>query len=142
MILVIDASVAVKWFAPEPLHELARALLQSSDQRVAPDWLLIEVANVLWKQQRRGSITSAEASRILDLLRQLLTLHAGTELVAAASDIANALDHPVYDCLYLALADNIRGQLVTADQGLAAKASDGGYDCRFLGDTRTSSTRP
>ena len=137
MTLVIDASVAVKWFAPEPLHELARELLESSHQRVAPDWLLIEVANVLWKQQRRGIITSAEASRILALLPQLLTLHAGRKLVAAASDVANVLDHPVYDCLYLALADSTDGQLVTADQELVAKATDGGYDCRFLGDTRT-----
>lgn len=137
MTLVIDASVAVKWFAPEPLHESARALLESSDQRVAPDWLLIEVANVLWKQQRRGSLTSAEASRILTLLPQLLPLQAGRDLVVAASDIAIALDHPVYDCLYLALTENIGGQLVTADQELATKASAAGYDCRFLGDTRT-----
>ena len=134
---MIDASVAVKWFAPEPLHESARELLQSSDQRVAPDWLLIEVANVLWKQQRRGNVKSAEAARILTLLPQLLTLHAGRDLVAAASDIAIALDHPVYDCLYLALADKVGGQLVTADRELATRASAAGYDCRFLGDITT-----
>ncbi len=137
MTLVIDASVAIKWFAPEPLHESARQLLESSDQRVAPDWLLIEVANVLWKQQRRGNIKSAEASRILTLLPQLLTFQASRDLVAVASDIAIALDHPVYDCLYLALTENIGGQLVTADRELATKASEAGYDCRFLGDTRT-----
>ena len=137
MTLVIDASVAIKWFAPEPLHESARELLKASDQRVAPDWLLIEVANVLWKQQRRGNIKSAEASRVLILLPQLLTLQAGRDLVAAARDIAIALDHSVYDCLYLALAENIGGQLVTADRELATKGSDGGYDCHFLGDTRT-----
>ena len=89
-----------------------------------------------WKQQRRGNIESAEAARILTLLPQLLTLHAGRDLVAAASDIAIALDHPVYDCLYLALADNIGGQLVTADQELASKSTEAGYDCRFLGDNR------
>ena len=83
-----------------------------------------------------NNIKSSEAGRILILLPQLLTLQAGRDLVAAASDIAIALDHSVNDCLYLALADNVGGQLVTADRELATKASEAGYDCRFLGDTR------
>jgi predicted nucleic acid-binding protein len=53
-IWVIDAGFAIKWFTPEPPHDAARALLDEADERMAPDWIQIEVANVLRKQARRG----------------------------------------------------------------------------------------
>lgn len=60
MSLVVDASVALKWFVPDPGHEAALAILKADDaepQLLAPDWLLVEVANALWKQWRRQAIT-------------------------------------------------------------------------------------
>jgi predicted nucleic acid-binding protein len=53
--LIIDACVAIKWFVPEPGHEAATALLEGNSDLLAPDWLLIEVANALWKQWRRNT---------------------------------------------------------------------------------------
>jgi len=59
--LVVDASVAVKWFLPEPDAEPAVALLRAGHRLIAPDLLWIEVASVLWKVVRRGSLTAGPA---------------------------------------------------------------------------------
>jgi predicted nucleic acid-binding protein len=59
---VVDASVAVKWFADEPLFGKARELQQHS--LAAPDLIFAEVANVMWKLWRKGVLTDAHyASR-------------------------------------------------------------------------------
>ena len=132
MSLVIDASVALKWFVPEPGHEPARALLQGDDELLAPDWLLVEVANALWKQWRRGMIDPAQIDEILTLLPDMLMLANASALVPRASEIARVLTHPVYDCLYLALAESGNATLVTADHKLLQKALDAGFAARSL----------
>ena len=50
--------------------------------------------------------------------------------------MAHELDHPIYDCLYLALARRIDGQLLTSDQRFARKVSDSKYarDALLLGE--------
>jgi predicted nucleic acid-binding protein len=56
MTLVIDASVAIKWLVPETLAENAAALLDENNRLTAPDLLLIEFANIIWKKARLGEI--------------------------------------------------------------------------------------
>jgi predicted nucleic acid-binding protein len=48
--LVVDASVAAKWLVTEPLSDRALALLGGANELIAPDLLLPEVGNILWKQ--------------------------------------------------------------------------------------------
>ena len=61
MKLVIDASVAAKWIAPEADSLLAERLLD--EQLCAADLLYAEVANILRKKQQRAEM-DAEAARI------------------------------------------------------------------------------
>ena len=56
MNLVIDASVAVKWFAPEVLSSEAESLLDGDDALFAPDLLLVECGNIIWKKVRLGEL--------------------------------------------------------------------------------------
>ena len=123
MSIVIDASVAVKWFVPEEGHESARALLDQHDALIAPDWLLAEVANVFWKQQRSGQITPALAQEALNILPGLLELAPIATLIHEAFEIAHMIDHPVYDCIYLALTREQGATLVTDDRGLIRKGT-------------------
>ena len=53
--LVVDASVVIKWFVPEPFSLEARRILDDyragSLDLVAPDLLNAEVGNIVWKKQ-------------------------------------------------------------------------------------------
>ncbi len=131
---VVDASVAVKWVVTEPGSEPARSL--SSADLSAPDLLLVECANILWKKARNRELTHREASQRLSLLTQApVQLAPSDGLLDSAYQLAAELDHPVYDCLYLALALRKQMPLVTADRRLYLAVSRRGkprIDIRLL----------
>ena len=113
--LIIDASVAYKWVVREPDSGLARGLI-GSDTLGGPALILVEVANALWSGVRRGNVAAAHASQGVDDLPPLLDrLFPVEPLVAPAFSVARDLDHPVYDCVYLALSGREGATLVTAD---------------------------
>lgn len=118
--VVVDASVAVKWFLPEEGSEQAETLLGGKFRLIAPDLLWTEVANVVWKIARRGSITADEAQQMLrDASAMPVEIAESLPLLPKALRIATAADRSVYDSLYIALADREKASVVTADQRLA-----------------------
>lgn len=117
--LVVDASVAVKWFLPEQGAEPAIALLRGGHRLLAPDLLWIEVASVLWKVARRGAITADEAQRVIaDTAAFPVEIIPSAALLTDAMRIATATDRTVYDSLYVALAAREHAVMVTADDRL------------------------
>lgn len=117
---VIDASVAAKWLAPEPDSPLAEALLD--DELIVPDLLFAEVGNILWKKQLRGEMDSAATQLGARWLLQVpVQVHDSAGLLADALALALQLQHPAYDCFYLALARRVDVPLVTADRRLQAR---------------------
>lgn len=118
-VYVVDASVGAKWFVPEVDSDAARRLQDPVHQLHAPAFFDVEVANILWKKLRRGELTRQEADAILQQLPWLsLTWHHDEALVRPAFDLADRTQRTVYDCLYLALAVQLGGQMVTADDRL------------------------
>ncbi len=114
MSVVIDASVALKWVLDEPGKDAADALLE--EELIAPSLWLLEAANALWRRTQRGEISSEEArERLTELHNAPVTTTAIEDDLAAAADLANILAHPVYDCLYLAMAIRENTYVVTAD---------------------------
>jgi predicted nucleic acid-binding protein len=112
--LVIDASVAVKWVVEEEGSEEAAAL--AHQDLVAPELIHPECANVLWAKTRRGELAGQEApERLHLLLKAPLRLVPTREVLDLALELALELEHPVYDCVYLALALARETSLVTAD---------------------------
>jgi predicted nucleic acid-binding protein len=114
---VVDASVAIKWFIPEPLQDRAQSLLYAEGgQLEAPDFLIAEVANIAWKKAMRQEITASQANVIPNETRNALAVcHPSIELIEDALSIALQLRHPIYDCIYLAYAERIDRTLITAD---------------------------
>jgi len=85
--------------------------------------LPIECANILWRKVRIGGLSRRDAINRFDNLQMApVTLTAGRRLLGPALDLALELQHPVYDCLYLALAVERDIPLVTADEKLAKAA--------------------
>jgi predicted nucleic acid-binding protein len=117
--LVLDASVVIKWFVPELLAAEAEGLIDREHELLAPDFLLIECANIVWKKVRRGEMLRAAGDEALVLLSNgAIELIETRPLVEPALQLARELDHPVYDCLYLAAAAAVGGVAVTADRRL------------------------
>lgn len=131
MPLVVDASVAVKWLVDEDGSERAEAL--NSEQLSAPSLIRIEVANVLRTLATAGRLADAEAHAALDLLLDApIRLHEPTDaLMRGAFAFALRLRHPIYDCLYLALAVDLGTRLVTADRRFH-RATEGLVDLQGL----------
>lgn len=120
--IVVDASVALKWALDEDGSDRARVLLQT-DILIAPDLLWIEFANVLWVYARRGLISPTNAEAALAALDAApITPLPTRALLTIAQRAAFDLNHSVYDCVYLAAAMEERAILVTADAAFAAKA--------------------
>ncbi len=114
MTVVVDASVALKWVLDEPGQAAADALIDL--ELAAPSLWLVEAANALWRRSQRGEISCLEAEeRLAELFNAPVTAVAIEEDLPAALRLAQALGHPVYDCLYLALALRENTHVVTAD---------------------------
>jgi len=117
--LVVDASVAVKWFLPEPDAQPAVALLRADHRLIAPDLLWIEVASVLWKVVRRGALAADEAERMVsDAAAFPVEIFESSTLLTDTMRIATATDRTIYDSLYVALAAREDAVMVTADDRL------------------------
>ena len=127
---VIDASVLIKTVVEEDGSAQAVALLESG-AAVAPDLIMSECANILWKKIRRGEYTSEEAKLAAQILQRAeFEIAPSRMLTEHAVEYSAMLDHPTYDCVYLALA-RVRGlRFVTADMRLVRKlnAAGGGFE--------------
>jgi len=116
-LFIVDASVGVKWFIPEIHEDHARRLQDPGYQLHCPTFVDVEIGNILWKKVRRGELTRTEADGMLASFGTLpLTRHPEAGLLPAAFDLADRTQRTVYDCLYLALAIQLNGPLVTADE--------------------------
>jgi predicted nucleic acid-binding protein len=120
--LVVDASVAIKWVVEEP--GTAEALALRRHRLYAPDLLVAECANILWKKVRRRELVEAEAMLAARLLERCdVELMPMRRMLEQATRLAVLLDHPAYDCLYLALAQSGGHAFVTADERLCARVA-------------------
>lgn len=117
--IIVDASVALKWVLPAERSELADRLPERGSLH-APDLMLVESANALWQRVRRSEMRPADAkSALADLAQAPISFVRDRTLVEAAHNLSIDLDHPAYDCLYLALAINMAGTVVTDDARFA-----------------------
>jgi len=117
--LVLDASAVVRIIeGSDQSATYVEAVLQA-DLVLAPELMLTEVANALWRLQRAGQLEAdglrlrlSRATELVDHIEPDRHLH------VEALALACHLDHPVYDCLYLALARREAARLITADRRL------------------------
>jgi predicted nucleic acid-binding protein len=115
--LVVDASVAAKWFLPEADASAALRLLDSRCRLAAPDLIHAEVGNLAWKLHARGVLDAQEASDMIEhFLLMPLEVHDSALVLTSALEIAIATQRTVYDSLYLALAVELDGTVITADE--------------------------
>lgn len=114
MTIVVDASIALKWVLEEPGSDAAEELLEKD--LAAPSLWLLEVGNALWRRTVRGELTQAEAvERLTELTKAPVANVPLEQDLSEAMRLALQLNHPVYDCLYLALAKRLGTYVITAN---------------------------
>ena len=116
---LVDASVALKWVLEEEHTDLAQALIGHS-KVTAPDFILLECANVLTRQVRRGEMDATDAAdrhQLIELsIPRFIPLRPH---LREAQRLSLLLRHSAYDCLYLATAMSEGLTLITADEKFA-----------------------
>jgi predicted nucleic acid-binding protein len=114
--MIIDASVAFKLVVDETDSAEAIAWIGRSEL-VGPTLIHAEVGNALWKRVRKKELADDGEieARLADLTRYVRTVDE-TMLVPRALRLAIDLARPVYDCVYLALAEAQDDALLTADR--------------------------
>ena len=117
--IVVDASVALRWCFQLNGSDRAEKLLLSDDRLIAPDLVIAEIANAVWKFVTFDRITAKSAiSAVREVVKAFEELVPTSGLRDRALAIAIELRHPAYDCFYLALAERNTSPLVTADDRL------------------------
>ena len=124
---VVDASVVIAALVGEAQTPAAERVLALELDLVAPDLLLPEIANGLWRYLRHAPDLVARAAGFLERVPSRICLMPSAPLASAALEIACALDHPAYDAFYLAQARCEGVPLVTLDQRLQRKVQRTAY---------------
>jgi predicted nucleic acid-binding protein len=124
MTVVVDASVALRWLLDLPGSEKAFATIQENDRIIAPDLVLAEIANGLWKAAMFAGLSHSDAKAALaETDKAFDEFVPANDLKSNALLIALELRHPAYDCFYIALAEARRCKLITADTRLVRRCA-------------------
>lgn len=132
-VVVLDASVAVRWVVEEAGSDEAAALLERDVAWITPRLLLTEAASALRRKVADKTLAPAAAGQSLDALLQaiadgVIRLVDDERVIASALLLALSLQHKVADCVYLALAEREGAGIATADDRLARLARSRGVD--------------
>lgn len=120
MNVVVDASVAIKWFfrlrdderEVDAALELLRGVLDDRVKLVQPPHFVAEMAAVLAREMQ--GVAAASLKDLLDIEMQIV---GGEAVYTTAVDLSVRLQHHLFDTLYQAVAlESVDGVLVTADQ--------------------------
>lgn len=122
--VVVDASVAVKWFVPEENWPVARRLLALDLAMVAPDILAMETMSALLRKHRRREVADSLPGQALGMLAALrVEAVPHGPLLREATALSLRWRHAVYGCLYLLIAQRRGLPLATFDRRLATLAA-------------------
>lgn len=123
--IVLDASVLLKWFIKEPDSEIAlrfrHNLLAGKGDIVVPDLALYEILNVLrFKSGVNEEAIKSILPGLFELGLEIVT--PSPRLLEESLHLSFATELSIYDCIYLALANELQVTLVTADKRIVRQA--------------------
>jgi predicted nucleic acid-binding protein len=139
-IWVVDASVGIKLFVPEEYSSEVLSFFKPSssdepDDIFVPDLFYAECANILWKYVHRVGYPFSEAKKDIAELKKInLITVSSVQLMEKALELALEWDITTYDACYLALADQLKAPLLTADEKLLKRVKARHLRMVWIGD--------
>jgi predicted nucleic acid-binding protein len=132
MRFVLDAAIAIRWVVPEvdsgKALQLRDRLKIGADEFFAPDVFPVEVAHALTRSERQRRIQVGEAAALLSgILLSAPTLLPALQYIDRAVEISSTHRIGVYDCLYIALAEQLGCDMITCDERLVANLLPHGF---------------
>lgn len=118
---VVDTSVALKWYVSEADSDVADGLIGIG--LIAPDLILAEMGNALWKKTRKAELSPPQAHAALAGLGAVVSLLPAAHFAPRALEMSLELGHPIYDCFFLAAAEEYSCAVITADLRLLKRCS-------------------
>lgn len=118
--IVLDASAALDWLLQTPVGlKIERRIYARSQGVHAPQLLDLEIAQVLRKFVRNGTISALRAESALeDLIDARIVRHPHTAFLPRVWQLRHNLT--CYDAVYVALAELLDAPLLTRDRKLSA----------------------
>ncbi len=121
--IVVDSSVAIKWFIAEVHSDKARQILDVYETEeltlLAPDIINAEIGNIVWRKHTKQGLSAALAQdAIREFQKIVFTFIPTADLLSQAYQLAVTHNCTVYDALYLALSIRESCRLATADEEL------------------------
>lgn len=138
--IVVDASLAVKWFLPEVGADAAALVLLSDKVIIGPDMLAVEVNATLVRGANMVKANRQEAKSSIQRFQDMIEandvqlMRSTARQIERSANLAIDLGHPLKDCIYLALAMELDCELVTCDAKFAPKAREVWNRVRLLGE--------
>lgn len=123
MKLIVDANIALKTVLPESDSILAIKLIdeftQGLHELLAPDIFPAEIAHALTRAERQRRIAPPEGWLFWnEIMASPPDLHPHLPLMQRAFEVSSSMRIGLYDCMYVALAEQEQCELVTADEKL------------------------
>jgi predicted nucleic acid-binding protein len=122
---VVDASVAIAWLFEDKLRPETEAVLDrlSQEEAHAPGLWELEVANVLLTAERRGRLSEASSTRVMERLQDLpIRISPYAPTLHHLLEVGRRYSLTSYDAAYVILAQQLNLPLATLDRHLAAAA--------------------
>lgn len=121
--VVVDSSVAIKWFITELYSDESRKILdgyKAGDINfLAPDLINAEVGNIIWKKHRLQDLSAEDAQEIMDTFKTvMIDFTSSAALMDEAYQLAITHERTVYDMMYVAMSKREKCRFVTADERL------------------------
>ena len=131
-IVVVDASLALKWVLSEADSNAAIELLQrwntANMEIIAPALFTYEATNILYRQVVTHKLSYEEVKKLLTKLLSigiLLNFAQHKEISIRAMELSHLFGlHAAYDAHYLALAEHEKCEYWTADSRLCNAVKD------------------
>jgi predicted nucleic acid-binding protein len=121
--VVLDASAALEVALNRKNAGPVAKALKDADLRLAPDLLVPEAANALWKEHHFGGCDLSICEEALDIVLNLVSAWVPcAELCREAFHMSVFARAPAYDMFYLALARRENATLLTLDAKLRKEA--------------------